>query len=553
MGKKWPAVIVLAPILCFGQGFNNLRATAKGDLYFLSGGQPFGLHSTAAGSHLFVKDMAGIRPFPGGDGVWEFEMSADAGVLALYRGDETAIVNGNGDEWLRVKGRVRLSPNGRYAAVYEGEVISLWDVMERRILQRLEKATLLAGTVVSSNGAVLAADVEKQVVLLSRDAVTVVRFPSAPLNPGPLDRTFYLDENARTVLMAYRSQLFVQVLAQGNTIVMPIFGDVKRILRYDGLSLDYMRDGMVLRVYFDGRPGETVYEKSGLSEVAAVHAGRFYLCGHFFSGGDILLDYDVSGRKETEVAAMAFLRSLATATPGSLYSLDLVMQRPLREASATPPYPTVLRGVQVLLDGKPAPLVSITQPVTLSAAPSVGVLSRIDFLVPWSLPLAGDVTSVNLALMAEDTTYFAPLPVRLSILKYSPRFERTLQRCDTTSEYYLRARRADGSGVSLENPAIPGERITVEMHGLGPVTGQAPDDRLPAEGLPIAGTLACQISSGWESGTAAVEAALLSTAKPGIYDVTLRLPVTQSAGEFYVSCEIGGGGDAGAVPVRRTE
>ena len=98
--------------------------------------------------------------------------------------------------------------------------------------------------------------------------------------------------------------------------------------------------------------------------------------------------------------------------------------------------------------------------------------------------------------------------------------------------------RPDGSAISMENPAIPGETLRITATGLGP-TNPPVGTGMPAPSAPLA--VAVDTPSVEVAGSdAAVLSAVLSPGFVGFFQVNFTLPADLAAGTHALTLEIGG-------------
>lgn len=545
MSWNWLFAAALSPIVCVGQGFSNLRATHEGTLFFLTQTQPMGAGLDTA-ARVWVKDVAGIRQFPGSEGVSGFEVSADGGVVVLYRGGESIVCNAGGTEYMRLGGTARSSGNGRFLAVDDGSSVSLLDVLSKEVLRRAEGMRLSGRGSISENGAVPMVGPAGNLYLMSRDGVSAITLPAIASNMPLAQVQLYLDEAGRSLAAIYSGQLFLKVLSAPSSSIPPIFvGGSARILRFDGLSLDYLQSNGILHLRLDGRPAEVVVAEPGLGEAAAVRTGHY-----FYTRSMQLIERGLQG-VVTEVARIESIpNALGETMPGSLVEMRVPYRDGWSSMPAQAPYPSQLGGYRVLLNGRPAPIVGLG--FTNQSFPILSA-GTIRFLVPWSLPLTGVITQAEVTLETPSGVIFQATPLRLYVRREWPRFERGVGFSSVTMGIMAKALHADGSVVTASSPAAEDELVTVWMRGLGMLVSPPPDDRLPDRRISIAGKLDCLISDGLESRALVVDSATLSLREAGVYEVDFRVPRMRSRGELHLGCELNGVGGSTALPVRRAQ
>lgn len=137
-------------------------------------------------------------------------------------------------------------------------------------------------------------------------------------------------------------------------------------------------------------------------------------------------------------------------------------------ASAAPPLPTSLGDVQVLVNGKEAPIFNVSS-------------TRVDFQVPWSAPTSGVADFQLVRASSGEVLAAGTLPMQIA--------DPSLATANATGAGQLAAINADGSINSPANPAKSGTIISLFGTGLGPVSNAPPDGQgasgvLAAPGLP---------------------------------------------------------------------
>jgi uncharacterized protein (TIGR03437 family) len=170
-----------------------------------------------------------------------------------------------------------------------------------------------------------------------------------------------------------------------------------------------------------------------------------------------------------------------------------------------------LAGLTVSVNGKPAPL--------LNASPT-----EIRYQLPWELdpqfqPL------FEITFPPPRNPFDSQPSYRQPIAYYWP----TVEDVEPLGRLRLSARHADGTRVSPERPASPGEGVSIVMSGLGMVAPTVTTG-VPASADPLSvtvNTIVCNVSG--TSGTiqpTEVSYAGLAPFQIGIYQINFRLPST---------------------------
>ncbi len=242
--------------------------------------------------------------------------------------------------------------------------------------------------------------------------------------------------------------------------------------------------------------------------------------------------YDASGVKPA-VSSIANSASLATSglAPGSLATIGGTNFS--IHSSGPPPEPQVRRlplmrkGVSVAFDA-PGFGISVAgriASVTLGDTPQSGGDDSLLVQVPWELAGAD---RAYVKVRAENTSE----PVGFPLSTTAPGIFHSSDGTDA----YAAAMRFDGSTVSVSNPAVRGETVTIAMTGNGPVHGRPEtgaagsllNTTLHAPTVWIAGQRALVTYSGLDPGLA------------GLYLLTVVVPEDLPAGSHPLSVEITG-------------
>jgi uncharacterized protein (TIGR03437 family) len=151
--------------------------------------------------------------------------------------------------------------------------------------------------------------------------------------------------------------------------------------------------------------------------------------------------------------------------------------------NGTYPVPTTLSGVQVLVNGVPAPLYYVGPPI-----PPSNPTGQINFIVPIETPQSGNADLEVIQVSTGQVLGAAQVPMS-SVAPGA--FPNPLSGTQTGATFYAAAENynADGSygGVnSASNPAIPGGSVVLYMTGQGAIPGE------PADGVHATAPLSAQ-------------------------------------------------------------
>jgi uncharacterized protein (TIGR03437 family) len=213
--------------------------------------------------------------------------------------------------------------------------------------------------------------------------------------------------------------------------------------------------------------------------------------------------------------------------------------------SAAPALPTQLGGLQLILDGQAAPLMSV--------APT-----RACFQVPWNTS-----TGIHaLSAMADSDPRFEPVSSGALQMNYASfanflRFGSQYPPSVSLDPYPLAAHQDFSALVTRANPAAPGEVLRFYMTGLGAVS---PAVRVgdPAPSAPLARAVnppVCSLAMSHSDGQIPLEIdfAGLAPGLAGYYQVDLRLPdqIPVMYGDALIRCSVGAAyaGESVWVPI----
>jgi N-acyl-D-amino-acid deacylase len=168
--------------------------------------------------------------------------------------------------------------------------------------------------------------------------------------------------------------------------------------------------------------------------------------------------------------------------------------------------PVRLDGVEVLINGNPAPLVSVSR-------------NRIDLIVPQSLPAGRHVLTV-----LAGGRYSRPSPVEVAAS--SPGWFSA----SGNGRGAVLGSNADGSANSEEAPAAPGSVVTLWATGLGPLTETAPDGDTPR----VPSSIRVPVNVKLNGQEARVVSATSAPGYPGMFQVKVQLPMSLTPGRVMV-------------------
>jgi uncharacterized protein (TIGR03437 family) len=213
--------------------------------------------------------------------------------------------------------------------------------------------------------------------------------------------------------------------------------------------------------------------------------------GPVFSLGDIM-------------NAASFRSGLA---PGSIAYIRASRIAPNVRGTVTPynvvgPLPTSLAGVQVLFNGVPAPIYSVSN------------INNVESVIA-QVPLETPVGNVSVEVRVEGglTSTVNNVPIRA----LAPDFFETT---DSQGRRYAVATKADGSYVSVANPARPGDTIWAYLTGMGQTTPATATNRAGVANQNVAGNVIVGINY---QGVPFTSAQLLEGVV-GVYVVEFQVP-----------------------------
>jgi uncharacterized protein (TIGR03437 family) len=569
------ALIGCAPLL--GQ-FDNLVTNDDGSVLYFS--SPLRMRGTRQVTHrkVFVLDSAGLRLHMQRE--LQRTSSPDATwPVSNYHSLESVAIDGDGSmvgviarrdcyggsgclptpkfrtelHGREFRARMSLSRNGRYALLWGDGALaganSLVDLQTGRIETWLASPAWYGRygrRFVSSNGTA---------VFPWRGGLRMLRFDedkTFPLAAGAVD--IAIDDEANTAVYQNAEGLQAIDLETGQTrrlaagamaiTMQPSISNDGRVALFLGST---GKEPQMFTINSDGNGlRQLTSDESGIREIVMSGDGRI---AYAVTASGRLLRVDVGTAAVEEVIGQTpSLERVDSAitpypVPGSAFSIQ---GRGLARApaSAGPPLPLSLNGLELLLDGRPLPLQSVEP-------------ERVVFQLPWETGLGGHRLEVRTAA----DPYFENETVEFEIRHLLwPQFERAVEgeRSVAGSTYALAAHGDFSAVITRANPARPGEIIHLYMTGLGAVepfvaTGEAaPSDSLARITSPVSCTFAPPDVATSER-TADILFAGLAPGFAGYYQVTIRVPedVPIMHGDSLLACRPPGTftSDSGWVPM----
>ncbi len=176
------------------------------------------------------------------------------------------------------------------------------------------------------------------------------------------------------------------------------------------------------------------------------------------------------------------------------------------------PLPKSLASIEVLVEGIPAPLLSIDN-------------GAIRLIVPKDAPIAGTAeflvrnTATNEILSHGYSSMFNASPAVI------------FAGANPASSGQARATNQNGAENNSANPASSGQELTVYLTGTGPADGLPEDGEAPGGEIPVSGVQAFILTS-----SAAIQATVVSStldpSEPGVWRVRIRVPQVQAAAAY---------------------
>jgi uncharacterized protein (TIGR03437 family) len=175
--------------------------------------------------------------------------------------------------------------------------------------------------------------------------------------------------------------------------------------------------------------------------------------------------------------------------------------------------PTLLGGVSITVNGRPAPILSVSP-------------QKVEFQIPYDIPVSSRFRSiVPLVLTKEGSPIQAP-PVQIALIAAAPGIY-VYNYGDFSESFFLDnssaiARHSDGKLIHPSQTAHPGETIALQVTGLGlvdpvPQNGQRAWDDQPGEAI-----FSPRVTIGGKN--AKVVAVTLKAREVGLYDLWVVVP-----------------------------
>ena len=232
------------------------------------------------------------------------------------------------------------------------------------------------------------------------------------------------------------------------------------------------------------------------------------------------------------VNAANFLTGVAPGSIESIFGTGLTRGVSGVIQASTSPLPLSLHGTSVLINGIPAPIFAIA---------NINGQEQINFQVPWELQ-GNPIPEQALGNVIPLTTIPAVSIVVVNNGTVSPAmrsfFFDTQSAIITSDGSHAVATHADYSLVTSQNPAHPGEVITVYGVGFGPVTPAAATG-VPAGSSPPS-TLNANVSVTVNAQNASVLFSGLSPGAVGLYQFNIVIPDRVGVGDLNLLINVGG-------------
>lgn len=246
------------------------------------------------------------------------------------------------------------------------------------------------------------------------------------------------DEARSLVAVELNSGLQTVLVEAEEGCSRPVLSDDGNVLMFlSGANWEARNDGLAVQVWtigvLTGRLRQWTSEPAGIADATLSGDGQVVWAA---TNDGRILRLQAEGALSDEIVAAspsAVLRRTAHIAPGSRYELE----------------GRGLAGVRLKWKGLALPVIESSN-------------DRVLFLVPSDAEAGAGVIEVE-----REVSPFAPLHIAAEAVEAAPLFAET--------EHYAWGLRADGSPLTRDNPAAPGETLTLMVTGLGPVSasGQA--------------------------------------------------------------------------------
>ena len=456
-------------------------------------------------------------------------------------------------------GKIRISRNGRYGFVccvnqYQG-FSGLLDLTTGASKPMSVFPNYLTRGMVASTGTVV---LPEQTYSLQIATLTSTR----EIATSAKTVRAVLDDNATLVVYEGQYSDGTELLSKidpgtGAELILLKAPDANLVgMTYDGQLIAFLSDakltstnpGGVKQLYSVRADGsglrQITQDPAGLVEATLARGGAV---AYAVTAAGRLLKIDMA----SGTATVLIERTLTLQTPPSSGPIDPVAGSAYcvsgtgladSGSTATPPLPSSLGGLQLLLDQNPLPLQSVTP-------------GQVCFQLPWDTAM-GDHT---LTAVTNSDPRFQPIPNAELLISFSamPNFLPLgpQYRPSVSLAPYALASHEDFRGpLTRTDPARPGEIVHFWMTGLGPVDRPVPTGAAAPTNPPptVAGGFACQFSavpSGYV--TAPVLFAGLAPGTVGYYQATVQVPLNVPIfyGDALIVCSTGRSGNTAWIPV----
>ncbi len=529
--------MVAAAVAPLWAQFSGMAAPSDGSVVYFSSTLSLKGAGQPAYGKLFVADETGVRLFRLHDKILPpatgncvtgpqysldaAEVTSDGKTVAApgqlsYSGPcrgllrATDLISAAGEQEL--PGYVYLSPVGRYAiadttqSVFSAASLLFLDLQTgQQTPISLPAVTGPWPAVFPPGGRVIAND---GTALFSLGATAYIARPSQDLQPFPVANATPLAIDAGGTLVLYRTADAVRLLnlqTQQDQLVLTGEATVSG-LSEDGTRALFLRGGQAWVIQTDGTGMRQLTNEPGWIAAAVLSGNGGIVYAESNEGR--LLKIDAETGNQVEIIGRTPYLASGAATDAGLAAT--VYGAGLSDTSfqATPPVPTSLGGVGVLIGDQNIPVLQVSP-------------TSVGFLVPWNIQPAGNQT---LTVQASGVHSPFDFPTADILITTGPRAGDVLHQNGSTL-------------VSNASPTHPGELIHVSAVGLGPVSPEVPVGTLAPSTEPLA-RLASPMTC---TNSTVVFAGLEPGSLARIYRVDLR--IGSMTGYLQFRCSLGGGSD----------
>lgn len=241
------------------------------------------------------------------------------------------------------------------------------------------------------------------------------------------------DEDRSLVAVELNSGLQTVLVEAQEGCSHPVLSDDGSVLLFlSGANWEARNDGLAVQVWtigvLTGRLRQWTFEPAGIVDATLSGDGQIVWA---VTGDGRILRLQAEGTVVDEIVAAspdAALRRTTRIVPGSRYELE----------------GRGLAGVRLKWKGLALPVLESSN-------------NHVLFLVPSDAAVGAGVIDVE-----REGSPFAPLHIAAEAVEAAPLFSET--------EHYAWGLREDGSPLTRDNPAAPGETLTLMVTGLGPVS-----------------------------------------------------------------------------------